>query len=97
MALPDNWKELLFDAAKCGDLARLKRLKKAGADVMAKDRNGWSLLHWLAYCGQVDAARWFIEEALYRNSSDSPPRNFSWERTESRTPSGQWAGSFTKA
>jgi Ankyrin repeats (3 copies) len=41
----DTARDGLRDAASQGDLAEVERLLKAGADVNAKNKNGWTPLH----------------------------------------------------
>lgn len=44
----------LIEAAKAADIPAIEQLLLAGADVNARDENGWTALHWSA--GRGDAA-----------------------------------------
>jgi hypothetical protein len=53
--------EELLDAARNGDTARVRELLRKGANANAKDRGGWTPLHWAAFWGHVDVARLLLE------------------------------------
>ena len=47
----------LHEAAKHSDVAAIKKLLDADADVNAKDDEGWTPLHWAALQGNEDTVR----------------------------------------
>jgi hypothetical protein len=53
--------EELLDAAREGDAARVKELLRKGANANARDKSGWTPLHWAASYGRVDVARLLLE------------------------------------
>lgn len=65
--LPENWKKLLQDAAKSGDVEELERLKDAGSDLRMRGNDGWSLLHWTAQKGHYGASQWLLNQGLNPN------------------------------
>jgi hypothetical protein len=50
----------LIDAAKSGDINRVKKFLKKGADINAKDNNGWTALIWAAREGKTDVINFLI-------------------------------------
>ena len=66
----------LTEAAKEGDLARLKELLDAGADVDGADGSELTALHWASAWGHADACRLLIErgaEVGARDGRDATP------------------------
>ncbi len=51
----------LHQAAGRGDAAAVKRLLEGGAEVDARDMDGWTALHWAAYEGQTEVVRLLLE------------------------------------
>ena len=49
-----------MQAAYHGNLAVLEELQKAGADVHATDKTGWTALMWAAAQGHVDILAWLL-------------------------------------
>lgn len=71
MKLFKNMSDKLFDAAKGGDLAEIRRLLQDGADVNAKDKNGYTPLHITAATGDKDAAELLITKGADVNGEGS--------------------------
>jgi ankyrin repeat protein len=57
LGLPDekqkNLNDALIDAAIYENDKEIERLIKAGADITAKDKDGWTVMHWAASFGQT--------------------------------------------
>jgi ankyrin repeat protein len=47
----------IHDAAKAGDVAKVRQLLANGAKVDAREEDGWTPLHWAAFEGQADVVR----------------------------------------
>jgi ankyrin repeat protein len=47
----------LFDAAKARNTAEVQKLVGEGADVNARDNEGWTPLFWAAFSGYTDTVR----------------------------------------
>ena len=60
----------LHKAAIAGDVAKLNRLIKAGADVNATSKDGWTPLHWAARKGHTDAVIALLEAGADVNATD---------------------------
>ena len=58
----------LFDAANRGDLKKVKRLLNEGADVNAKDEDGWTPLHWAAYYGHLNVVKLLVDRGADVNA-----------------------------
>lgn len=58
----------LHDAAKDGDIARLRDLISAGVDLEAQDKYVGTALHWAALSGNVEAAEALIKAGANVNS-----------------------------
>ncbi|BCB96053.1 hypothetical protein JZK55_09750 [Dissulfurispira thermophila] len=52
----------IMDAAKMGDIVGVKELLGKGADVNAKDSNGWTALIWAAMEGKIDVINFLISK-----------------------------------
>jgi ankyrin repeat protein len=47
----------IHDAAKAGDVAKVRQLLANGAKVDAREEDGWTPLHWAAVEGHADVAK----------------------------------------
>ena len=61
----------LHDLASVGYVDRVRQLVDAGADVNAKDNNGWTPLRWAASEGHADAARLLVDAGADVNAKDN--------------------------
>jgi hypothetical protein len=60
--------EELLDASKKGDVEKVKKLLKEGADVNAKDRFGFTPLHYTALNGHIEIVKLLIERGADVNA-----------------------------
>jgi ankyrin repeat protein len=60
--------EELLDASKKGDVEKVKKLLKEGADVNAKDRFGFTPLHYTALNGHFEVVKLLIERGADVNA-----------------------------
>jgi len=60
----------LHEAAAAGDIEQVKLLISKGADVNAKDKNGWTPLHSAAWYGRKDVAEVLIAKGANINETD---------------------------
>jgi ankyrin repeat protein len=60
----------LHDAAKKGDIVKVRELLQQGADVNAKDNNQWTPLHVAAKYGKTKVAKLLIEQGADVNAKD---------------------------
>jgi len=74
---PKPWDEPpLHDAAKVGDLKKVKALLKQGIDANSQNKQGATPLHWAAFKGHVDVAKELIKNGAKVNvltNKDSTP------------------------
>ena len=63
--------EPLHEAAKEGDLAKVKRLITEGSDVNVRDEIGFTPLHFAAYRGYKDVAGLLILKGANVNAADN--------------------------
>ena len=62
--------EPIHEAAKEGDLAKVKSLIAEGSDVNVRDENGFTPLHFAAYRGYKDVAELLILKGANVNAVD---------------------------
>lgn len=62
--------EELLDASKKGDVEKVKKLLKEGADANAKDRFGFTPLHYTALNGHFEVVKLLIERGADVNAKD---------------------------
>ncbi len=60
----------LIDAAKNGDIGKVKESITNGANVDARDENGKTALYWAARRGQIDVAKVLIAKGVNVNVKD---------------------------
>jgi hypothetical protein len=60
----------LHSAALVGDVERVKKLLKKGADPNAEDKDGWTPLHVAASVGHVDVVKLLLERRANPNAED---------------------------
>jgi len=58
----DKLNGALFDAVRGGDLEKVKELLASGAQVDARDDDGWQPLHYAARGGHLPVVKYLIEE-----------------------------------
>jgi ankyrin repeat protein len=62
--------EKLLEASKKGDVEKVKKLLKEGADVNAKDKYDMTPLHSAARNGHIEVVKLLIEKGAYVNAND---------------------------
>ena len=60
----------LLDSAKYGNANRVKSLIKQGANVNAKDENGWTALMWASMLGHFEIVKILVENGADINVRD---------------------------
>ena len=60
----------IYLAAATGNLAKIESLIKEGTDINAKDKNGWTPLHWSANTGQINIAEFLIAKGANISARD---------------------------
>jgi len=63
--------EKLFWAVHHGDLDQVKSLLEKGADIEAKDNDGWTPLHWAAANGHTAVAKFLFEKGADVQAKDN--------------------------
>jgi len=63
--------KMLMQSAESGDYAEVKRLIEEGADVNAKDNNGWTALMIASEAGKEEIANWLIEAGADVSAQDN--------------------------
>ena len=58
----------LHDAAKRGNIKRVKKLLREGSKVNAKNREGATPLHWAAFKGHIDVAQALLARGANPNA-----------------------------
>jgi hypothetical protein len=58
----ENRSTCLINAARKGHLDICRLLIDKGADIEAKDREGWTPLHWVAHTGHIEIARLLCDQ-----------------------------------
>lgn len=74
--LPDNWAHQLIQAARAGNLSKMKSLAAEGANLKIRDTRGCNLLDFAAGHGYEDMTTWLINKGIsvnWANSSNSTP------------------------
>ncbi len=56
-----NGEDALLEAARKNDLGKVKYLVENGANVNAKDNDGWTPLHWAASKNNLDMVKYLVE------------------------------------
>ena len=51
----------LIEAAEAGNIENVKKLLKQGAEVDAKDKDGWTAMMWAAADGYLDVVKYLAE------------------------------------
>ena len=65
-----NWDDELLDAAENGDLIKVKTALEKGANPNAKDKHGWTPLHWAALGSNVKIVRVLLKHGADPNAKD---------------------------
>jgi ankyrin repeat protein len=63
--------KLLLNACSDGDLEKAKRAIENGADVNAKDEEGWTPLHKASLCGHEAVVSLLVEKGAHVNAKDN--------------------------
>ena len=66
----DKLNKRLYDAVLKERNSEIKSLLKQGADVNAKDKDGWTLLHRASFWNRIDIAKFLIENGADVNAKD---------------------------
>ena len=66
--------EELLEAAERGDAGMVRELLERGADMNAKDENGWTMLHHAAYANSLNAVRLLLERGADTSVKDDEGR-----------------------
>ena len=61
----------LLDAAEKGNIEAVKKTLADGADVNAKDDNGWTPLHWAALSGHKEVSEYLITMGADVNAAET--------------------------
>ena len=61
----------IFQAAKTGNIDRVRELIAAGADVNQQNNDGWTPLHWAAYNGHQEVVQALIAAGANVNQQDN--------------------------
>ena len=70
-ALSSEYPRLLFEAAKLGRVASVKKLIELGADLGATDQDGWTPLHCAAAEGHLDVMKELIDAGAPVNQANN--------------------------
>merc|ERR1719359_2808241 len=73
MTLEEN----LLQASKCGNIEEVRDLLESGVDVNAKDKHGWTSLHYASRAGNIN-----IMKILLNKGADAHAKTY----TEGVTP-----------
>jgi hypothetical protein len=60
----------LIEVARRGDLGEVRRLLDKGANVNARDVDGWTPLHWAAALGRLDIVKLLVERGADVNAKN---------------------------
>ncbi len=61
----------MLTAANNGNWTLVKKLVKRGADLQAKDKDGWTVLHYAAEKGHLDTVKWLVEKGAKLQAKDN--------------------------
>jgi len=67
-----DWNKKLLDAADGGNLAGVEEALTNGADVNAKDNDGWTALHWASRLGHIETVKALLQvDGIEINAKDN--------------------------
>ncbi len=61
----------MLTAAENGNWTLVKKLIEQGADLQAKNNNGWTVLHYAAWNGHLDTVKWLVEKGADLQAKDN--------------------------